>query len=236
MGAGVAVSVVLVLLTGVVLKSAVTDYIEDRYTDFALRQTRLQLEFLERERTLRAAILHEETAWGTRTPPPATLIDDFAAQHGRVVLQRHRNFDPVLMLGDVGPSQHAADFAPYLALGVDFDYRLGPWAKVQTSAVSGFFYSPDRRFIGIVPAPASGDLLKQSGAKDVHALLDRIAPDIGDLADPTVVERLREDRSATWFPPATDPFSEQPAIRLVMTAFSEGKIFLVAVRKIYVAP
>ncbi|MGF6921127.1 ATP-binding protein [Paraburkholderia sp. 40] len=236
MGAGVAVSFVLVLLTGVVLKSAVTDYIDDRYTDFALRQTRLQLEFLERERTLRAAILHEESTWGTRAPPPATLIDEFAAQHGRVVLQRHRNFDPVMMLGDVGPSQHASEFAPYLALGVDFDYRLGPWAKVQTSAVSGYFYSPDRRFLGIVPAPASGDLLKQSGAQDVHELLDRIAPDIGDLTDPTVVKRLGEDRSATWFPPATDPFSEQPAIRLVMPAFSDGKIFLVAVRKIYVAP
>ncbi|WP_429348118.1 hypothetical protein [Paraburkholderia sp. Clong3] len=33
MGAGVAVSFVLVLLTGVVLKSTVTDYVEDRYTD-----------------------------------------------------------------------------------------------------------------------------------------------------------------------------------------------------------
>ncbi|MBC8751326.1 MULTISPECIES: sensor histidine kinase [Paraburkholderia] len=236
MGAGVAVSLVLVLLTGVVLRSAVTDYIEDRYTDFALRQTRLQLEFLERERTLRAAILHEESTWGTRAPPPQALIDEFAAQHGRVILQRHANFDPVMMLGDVTPSQPASGFAPYLALGVDFDYRLGPWAKVQTNPVAGYFYSPDRRFFGIVPAPASDDVLKQSGAKDVHELLDRIAPDIGDLADPTVVKRLREDRSSTWFPPATDPFSEQPAIRLVMPAFSEGKIFLVAVRKIYVGP
>ncbi|APA87329.1 response regulator [Paraburkholderia sprentiae WSM5005] len=236
MGAGVALSFVLVLLTGVVLKSTVTDYIQDRYTDFTLRQTRLQLEFLERERTLRAAILHEESAWGKRAPPPAALIDEFSTQHGRAVLQRHRNFDAVMMLGDVGPSRPASDFAPYLALSVDFDYRLGAWAKVQTNAVSGYFYSPDRRFVGIVPAPASGDVLKRSGAKDVHELLGRIAPDIGDLADPAVVERLREDTGATWFPPATDPFSGQPAIRLVMPAFSEGKIFLVAVRKIYVEP
>jgi two-component system capsular synthesis sensor histidine kinase RcsC len=87
-GAGVAISFVLVLLTVVVLQSAVNGYIEDRYRDFSLRQTRLQLELLERERTLRAAILHEESTWGTRATPPAALIDEFAAQHGRVVLQR----------------------------------------------------------------------------------------------------------------------------------------------------
>nr|WP_254898730.1 ATP-binding protein [Paraburkholderia atlantica] len=137
------------------------------------------------------------------------------------------------MLGDVGPSHPASDFAPYLALGVDFHYRVGPWAKVQTNAVSGYFYSPDRRFVGILPAPASGNPVKQSGTKDVHELLDRIAPDIGDLTDPTVIARLREGEGATWFPPAKDPFGDKPAIRLVMPAFSEGKIFLVAVRKIY---
>ncbi|NUY35430.1 response regulator [Paraburkholderia sp. JPY303] len=138
-----------------------------------------------------------------------------------------------MMLGDVGPSHPASDFAPYLALGVDFHYRVGPWAKVQTNAVSGYFYSPDRRFVGILPAPASGNPVKQSGTKDVHELLDRIAPDIGDLTDPTVIARLREGEGATWFPPAKDPFGDKPAIRLVMPAFSEGKIFLVAVRKIY---
>ncbi|WP_368042655.1 hybrid sensor histidine kinase/response regulator [Paraburkholderia atlantica] len=233
MGTGIAISFVLVLLTGVVLHSAVAEYIEDRYRDFSLRQTRLQLEFLERERTLRAAILHEESGWGTRPLPPAALIDEFAAQHGQVILQRHANFDPVMMLGDVGPSHPASDFAPYLALGVDFHYRVGPWAKVQTNAVSGYFYSPDRRFVGILPAPASGNPVKQSGTKDVHELLDRIAPDIGDLTDPTVIARLREGEGATWFPPAKDPFGDKPAIRLVMPAFSEGKIFLVAVRKIY---
>ncbi|NVH77902.1 response regulator [Paraburkholderia sp. JPY432] len=138
-----------------------------------------------------------------------------------------------MMLGDIGPSRPASDFAPYLALGVDFEYRVGPWAKVQINAVSGYFYSPDRHFVGILPAPIPGDPFKQSGAKDVHELLDRIAPDIGDLTDPTLVERLREGGGESWFPPVTDPFSDQPAIRLVMPAFSDGKIFLVAVRKIY---
>ncbi|WP_233855683.1 response regulator [Paraburkholderia sp. HD33-4] len=233
MGTGIAITFVLVLLTGVVLHSAVAEFIDDRYRDFSLRQARLQLEFLERERTLRAAVLHEESAWGTRALPPAALIDEFAARHGQVVLQRHANFDPVMMLGDIDPSHRASDYAPYLALGVDFHYRLGPWAKVQTNAVSGYFYSPDRRFVGFFPTPASGNPIKQSGTKDVRELLDRIAPDIGDLTDPTVVKRLRESEGATWFPPATDPFGNQPAIRIVMPAFSEGKIFLVAVRNIY---
>lgn len=129
MGAGVAVSFVLVLLTGVVLKSTVTDYVEDRYTDFALRQTRLQLEFLERERTLRAAILHEDIEF-------SPVLINSAPQQARLAAQRHK-----------------------------------------------YFCRARRRA-------------------------------------PTVVKRLGEDRSATWFPPATDPFSEQPAIRLVMPAFA----------------
>jgi two-component system capsular synthesis sensor histidine kinase RcsC len=235
MGAGIAISFVLVLLTGVVLYSMVTNYIEDRYTDFAIRQTRLQFELLERDSTLRAVVLHEESAWSTRPPPPATLVDKFAAQHGRIVLRQHENFDAVMMLGDIGEQRPAADFAPYLALGAEFNYRIGAWSKVQ-EAVSGYLYSPDRRFVAIVPAPRSDDPFKRSGAKDVHDLLARTTPDIGDLSDPAVIERLREDRTPIWLPPVTDPFSEEPAIRLVMPAFSQDEMFIVAVRKIYVRP
>jgi two-component system capsular synthesis sensor histidine kinase RcsC len=152
-GSGAAISIVLALLTGVVLYSTVSGYIERRYTDFAVRKTSRQLTLLERESILRAVVLHEESAWGVRPPPPDWIVDKFAAQHGRIILQQHRKFDPVMLLGDITQQRPASAFAPYLALAREFNYRTAVYTKVEGRTVSGYFYAPDHSFIVNVPAP-----------------------------------------------------------------------------------
>src|ERR1700756_2741654 len=83
-GAGFAISLIIVLLTGVLLYSMVNDYIEHRYTEFAVRRTRLQLEFLERENLIRSSVLHEEESWDMREPAPDWLVDRVCAKHGTI--------------------------------------------------------------------------------------------------------------------------------------------------------
>jgi two-component system capsular synthesis sensor histidine kinase RcsC len=94
------------------LYSMVSDCVAPRYTNFAVRKTSIQLTLLERESLLRAAVLHEESVWDVRPPPPDWIVDEFAEQHGRVVLQ-HRKFDPVMVLGDITQQRTASVFATY---------------------------------------------------------------------------------------------------------------------------
>jgi two-component system capsular synthesis sensor histidine kinase RcsC len=234
-GAGIVITLIIVLLTGVVLHSMVNDYIEHRYTDFAVRTTRLQLEFLERENLMRSFVLHGEESWDVRPAAPDWLVDSFAAQHGRIVLQQSRRLGAMMLLGDISQPPPDPELARYLALARELNYRMGAFAKVQPVGASGYAYTPDHRLIAIFPAPKVSDPLKSNGVENVDELVRRIAPDIGDLADPVVEARLYANRDPVWYPPVADPFGGEPAFRLVMPAFAKGRPFLVVVRNIPVS-
>ncbi|SMG56326.1 sensor histidine kinase [Paraburkholderia susongensis] len=233
--AGVAISLIIVLLTGVMLYSIVNDYIEYRYTDFAVRRTRLQQEFLEGETLLRTFVMHGEEIWDASAGAPDWLVDRFVTQHGRIVLQQSRRFDAVMLLGDITQPSPDAEVARYLTLANQLNYRLGAFAKVQPAGASAYAYTPDHRLIFIFPAPKVGDPLTSNGVDSVDKLVDRIAPDVGDLADPVVEARLFANRDPVWFPPAADPFGGERAFRLVLPAFAKGKPFLVVVRNVPVS-
>ncbi|WP_175964309.1 hybrid sensor histidine kinase/response regulator [Burkholderia pyrrocinia] len=228
-GGGAIVTVILVTVLAVVLQSLVKDYVADRAAEFGIRKTLLQLELLAREGALRVGIMHEESVWSLRPAPAPALMNEFASQQGRIVLQGNRNFDPLLVLGDITPRHPASSFAPYLALADEFSYRVGAYTKVQGRSLSGYLYSPDARFIAIVPAPKDGDPLKLNGVANTAALLQRIAPDLGDLRDPVVTAQLLAARNPIWLPPSIDPFSHKPVIRLVQPGFDHGKPFIVFV-------
>ncbi|CAB3798203.1 Sensor histidine kinase RcsC [Paraburkholderia ultramafica] len=234
-GAGIAITIVLLLLAAVLQYMMVNDYIADRYADFIYRKTSLQLIFAERESGLRAALLHEESAWDKRPPAPDAVVDLFVKQHGRVVVQPNRHFDPVLVMGDIAGPWPTSEWARYLALAQDFNYRTGSYTRVQFGRVFGYMYTPDHRLLAISPAPAD-DPLKRNGVEDVEELLRKIAPDIGDLTDPAVTDRLFENRNALWFPPVTDPFSGQLGFRVALPVFSHGKPFLILVRHLLAQP
>jgi two-component system capsular synthesis sensor histidine kinase RcsC len=227
-GAGVAISVIIVLLTGVLVYSAVNEHIDHRYTDFVVQRTRMQVEFLEMETVLRSGVLHEESTWTVRPEASDQLVERFAAQHGRIVFHQVSSFEPVLALGDITQQRPASTFAPYLAFARDFSYRIGSYAKAR-SGVSGYAYSPDRSFMLIQPAPALDDPLKLNGAKSVAELVQRIVPDIGDLTDPAVVAKFA-DRNPVWFPPEIDPFSKELMFRAVIPVLREGNPLIIYVR------
>ncbi|WP_414451614.1 ATP-binding protein [Burkholderia sp. 22PA0099] len=228
-GGGVIVSLVLAAIAAAVMTALVKGYIADRYADFVIRQTSLQLKVNETNTAFRAGIQHEEAVWLDRQAPPASLVASFAAQGGRATVRGNPHFPPMLLLGDIASPQPAASFSPYLAMAQEFSYRLGAYAQERGYARIGYFYcySPDRSFMAILPAPPGGDPVAASGAGSVHALLARLAPDLGDLTSATVRDALGGPAAPVWLPPTPGPFIGEPVIRIAKPAYVDGKPVIV---------
>lgn len=223
-GGGMVISIILAVATGLLLYSMARDEIARRYTDFAIRKLLVQLEFQAREFAVRTFIAHEEAVWPEREPASPALIASFAAQHGRIVLQGNRQFDPVLALGDITPGHPAASFGRYLALANELSYRAGAYFKLQaqSQAMSGYLYSPDHTFIVFIPAPDPNSALQTHAGADVRQLVGTIAPD--DAAFHQLAHTPAGLR-ASWLAPVLDPIQKQQVIRLVATAFDNGEPF-----------
>ncbi|MFT4066006.1 ATP-binding protein [Paraburkholderia sp.] len=224
-GGGIITSIVLAFVTGVVLYSLVKDYIAERYAEFVLHDTLLQLELRIRDSGFRASIAHEEAVWGSRPVPERSFIDSFSENGGRIVLQRNGRFAPMLVLGDITARNTVDALTPYLAMSKEFSSWVGAYAQELGYERLGYFYaySPDRSFVAFMPAPRNGTPIESSHATSVHDLLDHVAPDLGDLSDPTTIARLRTDPHPVWQPPSPGLLLEGPVIRMSQAAFFDGK-------------
>ncbi|GGA18839.1 hybrid sensor histidine kinase/response regulator [Dyella nitratireducens] len=223
-GGGMVISIMLAAATCVLLYSMARDEIARRYADFAVRKLLVQLEFQARDFAVRTFIAHEEAVWPTRESASPALIATFAAQHGRVVLQGNPHFAPVLALGDVTPQQPSDTFGRYLALANEMSYRAGAYFKLQSQAMSGYLYSPSHDFIVFIPAPGPDSTLQTHDANDVRRLIGTIAPSDNEPGQSTTSDVSATSR-LSWLVPALDPIQHQQVIRLVATAFDNGKPF-----------
>ncbi len=225
---GAVTTLVLLAVTGVMLYAQAKDYVAERYAGFVIRKTLLQTALGVREGAFRIGLAHEEYAWPVRMAAAAPdLVQTFASQQGRMEFQRNPNFPPVVALAEVGPGRPAAAYLPYLHLTDEISYSAAAYAKALS--VSGFFYSPDRSFLGVGPMSETVDPLALVGAKDVPELIQAIAPDLGDLDSPEVQQRLIEAGGPRWLPPANDPLTRKLSLRLYQAASSQGRIFAIFV-------
>lgn len=226
-GGGIAISTILAAAAGILLYSMARGEIARRYTDFAVRKLLVQLEFQVREFAVRTFIAHEEAVWPLREPASAALITAFATQHGHVELQGNPHFSPVLALGDITPQRPAETFGRYLALANELSYRAGAYFKLQaqSQAMSGYLYSPDHDFIVFIPASATGNTVQAHGVINVRQLVQTIAPSDAELKQAATTSDTSTAIPSNWLAPALDPIQRQQVIRLVATAFDNGKPF-----------
>jgi len=223
---GLVTSLVLIAVTVVMVQSQVKDYVSGRYTEYVLRRTTLRAMFAVREAALRIGVRQEEYVWSMRQEPDPLLMKRFADSNGRIILQRNSSLPPALVIGDVSPDFPAERFGAYLRLADDVSYQSGAYSQELVAA--GYLFSPDRRFVVLGPLPDEGSAqhIKEASAA---SLLQRIAPDIGDIQSPAARARLLDTRVPMWLPPGQDPLSGVPSIRLVQGAASEGGLFAVFV-------
>ncbi|MGS1011588.1 response regulator [Achromobacter anxifer] len=225
---GAVTTLVLLTVTGVMLYAQTKDYVAERYAGFVIRKTLLHTALAVREGAFRIGLSHEEYAWPVRLSASAPeLVQTFARQQGRMEFQRNPNFPPVVALADIGPGRPAAAYLPYLHLTDEISYSAAAYAKALS--VSGFFYSPDRSFLGLGPMSETLDPLAQAGTQDVPGLILAIAPDLGDLDSPEVQQRLMTAGGPRWLPPAIDPLTHKLSLRLYQAASSQGRIFAIFV-------
>ncbi|WP_269789718.1 ATP-binding protein [Stenotrophomonas sp. Iso1] len=223
---GVVTSLVLAAVTAVIVHSQVKDYIGNRYADFVMQRTALQWAFAVREGAMRISVKQEEYAWPSRQEPLPELMAQFARSNGRLVLQRNTSFPPVLVLADVSPQQPIERYTPYLRMADEISYQAGAYS--QALMATGYFFSPDRQFVGMGPAPIEPTGLETSDT-GAAALIQRVAADLGDFTTPANVSRLLDPATPWWMPPAPDPITGGTSIRLVQGAASEGTLFAVFV-------
>ncbi len=225
---GAVTTVVLLTVTGVMLYAHAKDYVAERYAGFVIRKTLLHTALSVREGAFRIGLSHEQYAWSLRQAPAAPgLLQAFERQRGRMEFQRNPSFPPVLALADLGPGRSAADYLPYLHLADEISYSAAAYAKALS--VTGFFYSPDRRFLGLGPMSGNLDPQVLANAQDVPGLIRRIAPDLGDLDTPQGLQRLMDAGGPRWLPPAVDPLTRKLSLRLYQAAASQGRIFAIFV-------
>ncbi len=225
---GAVTTLVLLTVAGVMLFAQAKDYVAERYAGFVVRKALLQTALGVREGAFRIGLSHEEYAWPARVSSAAPdLVQTFARLQGRMEFQRNPNFPPVVALADIEPGRPAAAYLPYLHLTDEISYSAAAYAKALS--VSGFFYSPDRGFLGVGPMSDTVDPLALVGAKDVAELIRTIAPDLGDLESPEIQQRLMAAGGPRWLPPAVDPLTRKLSLRLYQAASSQGRIFAIFV-------
>ncbi|WP_027782087.1 MULTISPECIES: hybrid sensor histidine kinase/response regulator [Burkholderia] len=208
---GIAVTLAALVASGLLLYALAKDYVQEHYTEFAVRQFLVQFEFRLRATGMDTLVTHEEAVWNMRVTDPA-LVQRLADEHGRIVLQATPRFPPVLALADLSPAQPAAAYARDLAMASDMSYRVG--AYVANHEIAGYAYRPDRRFVLIIPQPTLADPLAATGAADVAALLAKVATDAGPVPAGRYV----------WRAPAYDPVQRRDVFRLVGTAYEAGTV------------
>ncbi|KRG63571.1 hypothetical protein ABB26_11690 [Stenotrophomonas humi] len=223
---GVVTSLILAAVTAVIVHSQVKDYIASRYADFVMQRTALRGAFAIREGAMRISVKQEEFAWESRQKPDPALMAELVRGNGRLVLQRNSSFPPVLILADISPRQPVEHYAPYLRMADDISYHAGAYSQALMS--TGYFFSPDRHFIGMGPVPNDPATLAM-GKDGATGLLQRVAADLGELSTPADISRLLDADTPWWLPPAPDPMTAGTSIRLVQGAASEGTLFAVFV-------
>lgn len=216
---GIGVTLAALAASGTLLYAMAKDYVQERYTQFAVRQLFVRLEFDHRATGMDTLVTHEEAVWNSRTTDPA-LAAQLADGHGRLVLQGSPRFPPVLAVADLSPVRPAASYARELTMSSEMSYRVGAFVAKQEAerAIAGYAYDPNRHFALIIPQPAA-DPLAMTGAADVAAMLDKLA---GNIAPAPAGQYV-------WYAPAHDPIQQRDVFRLVGTVYEGDRPNLVFV-------
>ncbi|WP_163013029.1 ATP-binding protein [Burkholderia stabilis] len=228
-GGGVAMTVMILLAAAVGALAAIHAYIADSRSTFLAHKALLLVEVETKQAALRRGVYNAELLWADHRHPRDGLVNAFAKNGGRLVVQSSEHVDPQLLLGETTHGQRASDYADYLAFFEEQAYSTSASARQRGHTVSGYAFNVDDTFISILPPPSAGDPVASLGAKDTTDLIRAVAPSIGDLHDPHYDRTLLESRKVFWLPPARDPLTGVESFRLVQPGFEHGKPFIVFV-------
>ncbi|MBK3787195.1 response regulator [Paraburkholderia aspalathi] len=228
-GGGIALSIVIVFATSLVLYGTVKDYIAERRSVFMVHKSLVQLEIDSKEAELRRAVNNAELLWSGHPAPTGSLLKAFEAANGRVIVQANPNFRPILAMGQMSAPQSSPPPAEYLGLVEQQAYTAIAGTHTLSRPATGYAYSPDYRFIAIVPAPKGGGdaVFRSTGTHDVTGLIRYLAFDIGDLSNVATAARWDATRHIALQPAAVDPLTGERVFKMVEPGFKNNKPFII---------
>ncbi|CAJ0809774.1 hybrid sensor histidine kinase/response regulator [Ralstonia flaminis] len=227
-GGAAVLSLVVLVVAGIGAYVKISNYIADGRETFITHKALLLIDVETKQAALQRGVINAEFLWGEHRPARAALLRDFKMQGGRAYLRANPSLEPQLALGDLGAKAPEA-YSNYLAFSEEQAFTASASARQRGQLLTGYYYSPDEKFVSIMPPPRTGDPLQAVKAHSLAELIHALAKDIGDLNDPEVDRKLLESRKVMWIPPHTDPFTGDNVFKLVQPAFDGDKPFIVFV-------
>ncbi|MET3445925.1 ATP-binding protein [Ralstonia sp. 1138] len=227
-GGAVVLSLVMVGVAGLATYAKVSNYIAAGREIFLTHKALLLIDVETKQAALQRGVINAEFLWSEHRPAREALLRDFGMQGGRAYLRASPELEAQLSMGDI-EQKRPESYSNYLAFSEEQAFTASASARQRGRPLTGYYYSPDERFITIMPPPRSGDPMRDVKAHSLAELIHLLAKDVGDLNDPEVDRRLLETRKVTWVAPHVDPFTGDSVFKLVQPAFEGGKPFIVFV-------
>jgi len=228
LGGGLLISLVLICGVSLVIWADIQSYIAEGRALFIANKALVTQEIEKKQAATRRGIIYSELIWRTiGTPNP---VNDF--RQGRLLLQASPHVVPQLLLADVTAKTTLQSFSRLLAFSEIRAAELTASTGERGELFAGFFFNPEHTFLSISAPSIAPSLFKEMRPGDVHHLVARLAPDIGDLTDPRYLSSLRENRRVFWMPPMVDPLTGEMVLQVAALAFEGIRPFAVFVSNI----
>lgn len=228
LGGGVLLSMALILGACLAVWSDIQDYIAEGRAVYVANKALITQEIEKKQAAMRRGIIYSELVW--RATGTQRQVDDFRS--GQLLMQADPYVVSQLLLGDISPHHPPQEFARLLEFSETQAYAVTASARERGESFAGYFFNPAHTFVSIASPPPASTLLSNIPSSDVRRLIDRLAPDIGDLNDPAYLASLRESRRVFWQPPMPDPFTGETVLQVAAPGFDGERPFAVFVSSI----
>lgn len=225
---GTLLSVVIIFCVFIAVFADIQNYIADGRAIYVANKALIAQEIEEQILAMRRSIIHAEMVWKKNAK---------RSHHNKPVTERKWLKDspdviPQLLLSDLKSNSSSQYFDRYFSLSQTQSYALTVILHQRDDCLSRYFFDPGHTFISLSSWPGRYAALEKMGDGNVNELIDRVAPDIGDLNDPAYLASLRESRRIFLKAPLYDPFSGERVLQIVAPAFEGNTLFALFVRNI----
>ncbi|VWB36368.1 hybrid sensor histidine kinase/response regulator [Burkholderia lata] len=191
-GSGGAVTAFILVCAALVIRLDVQDSLAQARSTFLQREAGFNAGLQTADRFLAAFGNRTELLWNHGAQPSPEELRTFSAQRGRLVAGNDSGWDPLLLMGEVGPDRPAESYARYLGavLGqLDRSSRYPP-RPADAEPVGGYVIGLDRPFVGVVGAGLVARARVLPPDTDVRALIAGLMPTGATKRKPDMQDRL----------------------------------------------
>ncbi|PRC93874.1 hybrid sensor histidine kinase/response regulator [Solimicrobium silvestre] len=225
---GALLSTALIVSACLALWMDIQDYIAEGRAMYVANKALVTQEIEKKQSAMRRGVIYSELVWSEIGSE--RRVDDF--RHGHLLMHDNPHIVPQLLLGAVTLDNPPQRYARFLEFSRIQAYSATAGALERGESFAGYFFDPAHTFIAIASPSSTLKQLNNIPSSDVPDLIDRLAPDIGDLNDPVYLAAVRDSRRVFWQRPMPDPLSGETVLQVAVPGFDGGRPFAIFVSSI----